>query len=369
MTFLYKPDVETLQELVADKLVSCKKHPTEDLYIYNYTAECQYRSAWGPHTLAARGLILDGDGNVVARPFQKFFNVEEHSRSDILWTKPHVVHAKQDGSLGILYPCGAGYAIATRGSFESKQAIHGTTMLQRVIDETGFTPHPDYTYLFEIIYPDNRIVVNYGDREELVFLGAVHKETGSTAWTFDDMHDWPGSTAPLFDTGNAKPKDYGHLFAEENAEGFVLYFPHGNTRVKVKFEDYKRLHKLVFGLSTKSIWESLMKREELGDMLKRIPDEFNDWARKAIAELSEARNDIMNRALAHYKQVEREVRFKFGSPNKFRREFAELANKNREFAPLCFMFLDGDQNALWDYSWKMVKPKQAVFFSEEKEDQ
>lgn len=37
--------------------------------MYNYTAKAQYDKLWNEVTLQCRGLILDGDGNVVARPF------------------------------------------------------------------------------------------------------------------------------------------------------------------------------------------------------------------------------------------------------------------------------------------------------------
>ena len=36
----------------------------------------------------------------------------------------------------------------------------------------------EYTYLFEIIYPSNRIVVDYGSSRRLVLLAAVHTQTG-----------------------------------------------------------------------------------------------------------------------------------------------------------------------------------------------
>lgn len=41
-----------------------------------------------------------------------------------------------------------------------QQALVGTKILEEYLDD-GWTPHPDATYLFEIIYPENRIVVDY----------------------------------------------------------------------------------------------------------------------------------------------------------------------------------------------------------------
>jgi len=52
-------------------------HPTLPLTIWNYTEKVQYESLWDEVTLSARGLVTDGNGRVVARPFSKFFNIEE----------------------------------------------------------------------------------------------------------------------------------------------------------------------------------------------------------------------------------------------------------------------------------------------------
>lgn len=49
------------------------RHPTLPLTVYNYTNSCQYTRAWTPVTTAARGLVVDDAGNVIARPWAKFF--------------------------------------------------------------------------------------------------------------------------------------------------------------------------------------------------------------------------------------------------------------------------------------------------------
>ena len=50
-----------------------------------------------------------------------------------------------------------------------------------------FCPKPGKTYLFEIIYPENRIVVDYGDYKGLVLIDVIDNETGkSDLQEFDD---------------------------------------------------------------------------------------------------------------------------------------------------------------------------------------
>ncbi len=128
-----------LQQMVNERMVNVVKHPSQNLFIYNYSAKTQYYKVWNVITLIARGLILDENFNIIARPFRKFFNLNEHSPAEIP-SHPFVVQEKLDGSLGILYWINDKPFIATRSSFDSKQAIHANTILQT-----------KYHHIFELI--------------------------------------------------------------------------------------------------------------------------------------------------------------------------------------------------------------------------
>ena len=120
-----KLDLEAVGKLVDDGYISVQKHPDAELYIYNYTHKAQFDKVWNEHTMLCRGLICDQDGNILYRPFKKFFNLEEHlGQKKELPTTPFKVHEKLDGSLGIIYKVNGQYAVATRGSFKSEQALH-----------------------------------------------------------------------------------------------------------------------------------------------------------------------------------------------------------------------------------------------------
>ena len=71
-------DLKKLNDLISENYVMYQKHKNAELYIYNYTNACQYAGNWNEITTMCRGLILDNQGNIVARPFNKFFNIEEH---------------------------------------------------------------------------------------------------------------------------------------------------------------------------------------------------------------------------------------------------------------------------------------------------
>jgi RNA ligase len=98
--------LETLNKYYQDELVQKQVHPDLPLTIWNYTPKTQYGETgnqykyWDEVTLQCRGLITDDKGNVVARPFKKFFNMEENRHTP---TQEFEVFEKMDGSLGIMF--------------------------------------------------------------------------------------------------------------------------------------------------------------------------------------------------------------------------------------------------------------------------
>ena len=73
--------LDVLNKYYNDGLLYKQVHPTLPLTIWNYTEKVQYESAWDEITLMCRGLVTDNEGNVVARPFKKFFNIEENKHT------------------------------------------------------------------------------------------------------------------------------------------------------------------------------------------------------------------------------------------------------------------------------------------------
>ena len=69
--------LDTLNKYLEEGLVQKQVHPTLPLTIWNYTPKVQYENLWDEITLMTRGLVVDDLGNIVARPFAKFFNWEE----------------------------------------------------------------------------------------------------------------------------------------------------------------------------------------------------------------------------------------------------------------------------------------------------
>jgi RNA ligase len=142
-------DTTVIESYVERSLLDKCDHKTLPISIYKYSRNCQFERIWDNVTLNMRGTVLDDEGNIVARTFPKFFNMEEEP--DYFSDLPFEVFSKLDGSLGILFFYAGEWHLATQGSFYSDQAIYGKEILDRnnlYVDLLS----KDFTYLFEIIY-------------------------------------------------------------------------------------------------------------------------------------------------------------------------------------------------------------------------
>ena len=247
-----------------DGLLYKQTHPTLPLTIWNYTPAVQYGEKWDEVTLQCRGLVTGTEGNVVARPFKKFFNLEENKHTP---TSDFEVFDKMDGSLGIMFKYNGEMVCATRGSFTSDQSKWMTEFAQKYNYQDIIVE--GFTYLFEIIYPENRIVVNYDGQEKLVLLGIINTETGEEL-TYDEL--FVGFDVVKKYDG---VRDYSELKGkvEQNSEGFVVRFSNGD-RMIIKGEEYLRLHKIMTNVSTTGVWELLSNGGDINEFLKDVPDEF-----------------------------------------------------------------------------------------------
>lgn len=337
-------DLNLLHRMIEEGYINVQKHPHYELFIYNYSAKAQYDYVWNEATKTCRGLIMDAEMRVAARPFAKFFNLEEADPTEIP-NLPFDVFEKMDGSLGILYQVAGECFIATRGSFSSDQAHKANEILRSKY--AAALPHidPAKTYLFEIIYPENRIVVDYGDREALVLIAVMDTATGQ------DL--------PLEDIGFPVVRQYHGIkdwrilkaMETDNHEGFVIRFQNGQ-RYKVKFEEYLRLHRIVTQISSVNIWEHLAAGIPLDEYLERVPDEFYHWVKATSAELHNRFEDIENQCKAAFKI--------FPTRKESAEYFARCAYPN-----VLFKMLDG--RPYHDIIWKMVRPAFQKAFTASKE--
>lgn len=379
---MFELNMDTVRSMIDAGLISRQKHPSLDLYIYNYTNKAAYDRVWTPETTQCRGLILDQYDRLVARPFPKFFNYEEHPRSDILFSRDYHIFEKLDGSLGVLYPewdtytpdgQRGSFAIATRGSFTSDQALHATEVLKsRYAD---FVPLPGCTYLFEIIYPDNRIVVDYGEVDDLFLLAVIQNDTGIDLMTVNgETYGWPGPVVRRYDlpewyvNADKRGRPNFHkmnwletleLENDGSQEGLVFLFQtkDGDVRVKMKLEEYKRLHKILTGVNTKTIWEALSQGQQstIENIIDRVPDEFYNWVHATIDDLRAKFEEIFVAGQQVYRVgLNAMSRVSADNEHERRKHFA-AAVASSPYKSIAFALLDG--KTYDEMIWRMIKPK------------
>jgi RNA ligase len=353
--------LDILEKYYNDGLLHKQIHPTKDLTIWNYSPKVQYERLWDDITLQCRGLVTNSKGDIVARPFKKFFNYEEHKPEEIP-NEDYVVYEKMDGSLGILFNYEDDWIMATRGSFTSPQAIKGKEILDRH-DISAW--RKDNTYLFEIIYPENRIVVDYGNEEKLVVLGAIHTETGeeipdsSLFWTQESGFEVVMTYKTWGETYDLLKEEI-----QKDREGYVIKFKNG-FRMKIKGEEYKRLHKILTGVSSKDIWEYLKDNKPFDELLEKVPDEFNNWVKTTISDLKYASFQLRETS----GKLHDGFRYgKFGDrdPEPSKKEYAEFVMKQQKVLhPIMFAMWDRNNNKVDEIIWKIIKPKYTKPFKKE----
>ena len=349
MTF----DLNILNKYISDELVVKNDHPTLPISIYNYSRTCQYENKWDEITKACRGLILDQEGNVIAKGFDKFFNMEEHNPEEIP-NEPFEVFEKLDGSLGILFWYQGKWMLATKGSFVSEQAIKGREILMKY----NFEPIPKgYTTLVEIIYPENRIVCGYGDEESLVVLSMINNSSGKELDYTSLLYISDETRMPVVKKYDAV-NDYKTLksLISKDREGYVIRFRNG-FRMKIKGEEYVRLHRILTGFSNVDIWEYLKDGKNIDELLDRVPDEFDKWVKTTIGDLRYGLYQLRERA----GKLHDGFRYgKFGDvdPEPTKKEFAEFVMKQEEVLhAIMFAMWNKNNEKVDEIIWKLIKPK------------
>lgn len=337
-----KFSIDVLRKYEEEGWLYSQVHPRLPLIIWNYNDNTQYSNYWDEVTLNARALVTDKEGNVVSKGFKKFFNYTEKKTtipSEIDWVR---VYEKLDGSyIGLFYYNGE-WIVSSKGSFTSDYVNWAKEILKGK-DLTGF--NKTWTYCFELITPNNRVVVDYEGRNELVFLRAFYKGQELNIFNirgFNTVDNWLES--------NFNPEKFYSLNIT-NKEGFVIQFSNGE-RCKIKFEDYIKLHALYTRSSSYDIYNCLKAGNDLSEVIEDAPDEIYDW-------IDEVANDIkrdFDNLLTDIKSEYKTICLSLGQCTD--KEFA-LFIKDNKYKSYLFGLRNGRD--ISKNIWKAIKPKYKTF--------
>lgn len=346
-------DTELLESHVRNGYVSARNHPHLPLTVFNYTPKAAYEPLWDDITLRCRGLIADNTGLVVGNCMNKFFNYGEINAKNIDHGGPVQVTDKLDGSMGSVVFYQGDLVVATRGSFESEQAKWAHDFIRKdaqLYDAFKVLCSENVTAVVEIIYPENRIVVDYGELKAVVLIGAIGNYElmrGRQLWIpADTIYSWPG---PVVERFNATSFEQAlRIPPRLNREGIVIYFEDSGDRLKIKQKDYIESHKFISNLTPKNIWNQLREGKTVEELLDVAPDEFHGLVK-----------DISSALIANKDRLLDEIEKEFIALKRLRLDsrgaFAE-AIKDHPLKGLLFVRLDGDKDRLIESVWKAVEP-------------
>ncbi len=359
-------DADLLAHHLVEGYVQVQHHKYFPLDIYSYTRKCVCDNLWDGVTSRCRGVIFNRETNeLVARPFFKFHNYRSPQAEGTLFdarVQP-TVWEKMDGFMVTAFKYEGVWHAASKSSFHSIHAKWATAELRRHANEfpEGWTP------VFEGLHPDLRIVVNYGDRKELVLLTLINIETGEEMTpvklrTLSGDYNTPDQH--LITLAEAKEHTLDDV---KNDEGYVLtWYQDGKSpiRLKMKYVEYLRLHRMVCGVSPKRIWESLSQPHlaaELREYLDNSTPWFAAFVRKWVKILQTRFDELQQKATDVYTKVAqgiiapRLVAGKFTNLRALRKAYALEFNKpeNAAVRAICFSMMDGKDTSL--VIWKDVK--------------
>lgn len=361
----YVPNFKELDKLTKDGYLRKVISPCSKLCLYNYTNKCTYEQKWNKHTLNSRGTVYEIEsGNIIAKAFKKFFNFSQLSVSkqrNLLKSTEFSTYEKYDGSMGVVYYYEGKWRVNTRGSFTSDQAIKATEMLSKYDMSKVAT---DYTLICEIIYPENRVIVDYGEEEKLVLLAAFDSEWGFGDQPYEILENISeGTKLELANPYNAT--SIAELVSLQEAlpssdEGFVVRFNTGE-RVKFKSLEYLKIAKIVSNMTPLNFWKNMKDGIVDIEIIREIPDEF----RSEALSISESLQD-------KYHEMDNSIRYDFnyviktlgGLPEEVDDEFKKelglfLKNYGDEIQHSGAMFgmILKDRTIIDKYIMKKIKPK------------
>lgn len=266
---MYEPNLSDL--LQAEKEGRVTAHRQNGLVGFKYSMNTIYTGDWDEVTLNARGIVFnEKTGEIVARPFQKFFNYQEfydgEGNYSALWEhvplawKPNLsgkfrCMEKVDGSLGIVFfnPFTNKWQVKTGGSFDSEQSNWAQGWFDKNINTDLLIE--GFTYCFEIIYDGDVHPIHY-DFEGMVLLGALSNDTGLEVPLSQIQN-----IAQRLNVRMVKLYEFEKFLdavawakkLPKTQEGLVITFDNG-FKTKAKSDDWCQLAQMFEGMTKWNIW-------------------------------------------------------------------------------------------------------------------
>lgn len=260
-----------------EKNYSIKVNRYADRVVLNYSQIDSPKH--DPIVKECRGLILSyPDFNILSRSFDRFFNFGEDQNTKEFDVSKSIVYEKLDGTLINCYFDGNRWHFATRKmAFAEGWNTFGndiySNMCHQSLREMGInysdfvsTLNKDFTYIFEITSPKNRVVKHYNETK-LTHLATRNKFTG-------DYIDEVLEGFPVPKTYNLDSNSIFDSLKELPAmdEGYVCAL--GSWRIKIKNPSYLAIsHMRENGIISEKRICYLVVQNDFEEYLGYFPDD------------------------------------------------------------------------------------------------
>lgn len=342
---------DRINKAVKQDRITKTEHSSLDLMLLKYSHNTYYNWDWDPISVFCRGLVVNENGTIIARPFYKFFNHNKLRESGVSLpnSSPHVMH-KYDGFMITIFYYNNSWHVATSGAFGGEHARLG----QEWVNKQDKTDWPkDKTLVAEYLSsnPEFQIVVPH-DEDKVNLLAVRDTKTGEE-WGHKKLEAFAKKTnfeAPKrFNLGeNDALKQVNDLPATR--EGFVLWYPDANVRTKLKGEAYLEIHKLRENMTPRGIHDLMSKEGVVPDSkIAKLPDEFYDRADEIARTLEHDYNQLSKyaRSIKDYVTTNFEQRSEIGK---------YLQENYPDMLPLVFSLIDGDKEQFQEGVYKAIRP-------------
>lgn len=270
----------------------------------------------GFHLVAkeCRGKIIDLDTKeIVSYPFDKFFNLNEVpetnetlvkswiNESDYVWATDKI-----DGSTIIVSKYKNKPLITTNGSFENDQTKWAKELFDEKYPEFLGNMKNDYTYIFELIHPENKIVLDYNGEKSLYLLNVRDMKTEKLI-PLCDVHNIAkefGFKLPeVYDFKDLDTMVHlAHTMTGVNKEGWVIRIGVGKDEymVKLKLDEYFAMHKAFGKVKLGWVYKHLIMGD-LDDFIAICNDEQKSAVFAKIDIINTVREKIKEKAILESK--------------------------------------------------------------------
>lgn len=245
-------------------------------------------------------------GRVLARPYHKFHNLNERpqfSTACVNLKEAHVILDKLDGSM--VHTCAStlGIYLMTRMGITEVAQAADKFLCANPIKFGGLLsalPVEEYTYIFEYVGPNNKIVLDYKE-EDLILTGIRHNENGTYVF-YDELQRlgkaFGVKVVPAFPFegfDNNMERIANNITAQTNTEGYVVRFDSGEM-IKIKCEEYVRKHRSKELIGSPKGMIGLIVENTLDDILPQLDEDVQKqvvgYTEKFLTELGKTMSAV-----------------------------------------------------------------------------